>query len=109
MRKILVPLLLALPFASAITWAQDAADTMERPSLSTSRSVTVTAEVTAINHETRVVTVLRGDGSEVTFTATLRNIHRKSAPRTKDQNRLSRCTAMKPMFAASSPVWASPQ
>lgn len=42
---------------------------MERPSFSASQSMTVSAIVEAIDHETRVVTVRRGDGEEITFTA----------------------------------------
>ena len=67
MRKILIMMLVALPVAAA--WAQEEMDVMERPSMSASRSVVVTAEVTAIDHETRVVTVKRSDGEEITFTA----------------------------------------
>lgn len=69
MRKIVISMLVALPLVTATAWAQEEAETMERPSLSTSRSVMVTAEVTAIDHETRVVTVRRADGTDLTFTA----------------------------------------
>jgi hypothetical protein len=48
-------------------WAQDAA--MERPSMSTSRTVTVSAVVEAINHETREVTLRKADDTTITFTA----------------------------------------
>ncbi len=48
-------------------WAQEAE--MERPSMSTSRTMTVSAVVEAINHETRVVTVKKADGEQITFTA----------------------------------------
>ncbi len=50
-----------------VAWAQEAE--MERPSMSSSRTMTVSAVVTAIDHETRVVTVRKGDGEEITFTA----------------------------------------
>jgi translation initiation factor IF-1 len=69
MRKIIVAALVALPLLSANSWAQEAADTMERPSMEASRSVMVSAVVEAINHETRVVTVRKEDGEALTFTA----------------------------------------
>jgi len=42
---------------------------MDKPSFYASQSAVVTAKVTAIDHETRVVTVVRTDGEEITFTA----------------------------------------
>ena len=42
---------------------------MDKPSLFASQSRTVTAVVEAIDHETRVVTVRKPDGEEITFTA----------------------------------------
>ena len=42
---------------------------MDKPSFFASQTATVTAVVTAIDHETRVVTVRRSDGEEITFTA----------------------------------------
>jgi hypothetical protein len=57
---VLIPLL-------TVAWAQDTE--MERPSMSTSRTMTVSAVVAAIDHETRVVTVRKADGEEITFTA----------------------------------------
>ena len=42
---------------------------MDKPSFSASQSMTVSAVVTAIDHETRVVTVRKPDGEELTFTA----------------------------------------
>ena len=55
----------------ATTVAVAAADDtmMERPSFSASQSMTVSAVVEAIDHETRVVTVRRPDGEAITFTA----------------------------------------
>jgi hypothetical protein len=41
----------------------------DKPSFSASRSLTDTAKVEAINHESREVTLLREDGSEVNFVA----------------------------------------
>lgn len=48
-------------------WAQDAV--MERPSMSTSRTITVSAVVEAIDHESREVTVRKADDTTITFTA----------------------------------------
>jgi hypothetical protein len=42
---------------------------LDRPSFSASQSMTVSAVVEAIDHETRVVTVRKPDGEEVTFKA----------------------------------------
>jgi hypothetical protein len=42
---------------------------MDKPSFSASQSLTISALVEAIDHETRVVTVLKPDGEKVTFTA----------------------------------------
>jgi hypothetical protein len=60
-----VTLLLTAPVALAAD--QDAV--MERPSFSASQSMTISAVVEAINHETRVVTVRKPDGEALTFTA----------------------------------------
>ncbi len=42
---------------------------MDKPSFAASQSMTVTAVVEAIDHETRVVTVRKPDGEAITFTA----------------------------------------
>jgi len=42
---------------------------LEKPSFFASQSMTVSAIVEAIDHETRVVTVRKPDGEEITFTA----------------------------------------
>lgn len=42
---------------------------LDRPSFSASQSMTVSAVVQAIDHETRVVTVRKPDGEEITFKA----------------------------------------
>jgi len=44
-----------------------AAPTMDKPSFSASRSMTETATVKAINHETREITLIQEDGSELSF------------------------------------------
>ena len=69
MKSILAAALVALTLLATNSWAQEAADTMERPSMSASRSVMVTAVVEAIDHETRVVTVRKENGETLTFTA----------------------------------------
>lgn len=50
-------------------WAGEEAEEMERPSMYVSQMATVSAVVTAIDHETRVVTVQKEDGESLTFTA----------------------------------------
>jgi len=52
---------------TSTVWAQEAE--MERPSMSSSRTMMVSAVVEAINHETREVTVRRTDDTTLTFTA----------------------------------------
>ena len=59
--------LVAMSALMTVASAQEAE--MERPSMSTSRSMTVSAVVQAIDHETRVVTVRKANGEEITFTA----------------------------------------
>jgi hypothetical protein len=55
--------------AATLAWSGEEAATMEKPSFFASQSMTVSAEVTAIDHETRVVSVRKDDGEEITFTA----------------------------------------
>jgi len=61
--------LIALLISAATVWAGDEEAAMERPSMSASQSMTVSAVVEAIDHETRIVTVRKTDGEELTFTA----------------------------------------
>lgn len=61
--------LIALLLSSATLWAGDEEAVMERPSMSASQSRTVSAVVEAIDHETRIVTVRKANGEELTFTA----------------------------------------
>ena len=61
--------LIALLFTVSAAWAGDEEAVMERPSMSASQSMTVSAVVEAIDHETRIVTVRKADGEELTFTA----------------------------------------
>lgn len=63
MRKIV--LVLAL-LSAPLCWAGDA---IEKPFISATQTVAVTAIVEAIDHETREVTLLLGDEERVTFTA----------------------------------------
>ena len=67
MKLIKPSIFLALLTVSTAAWAQEAE--MERPAMSASQSMTVSAVVEAIDHETRVVTVRKADGEELTFTA----------------------------------------
>jgi len=69
MRNIKYSSVLALLLAATVAWAADEAPMMDKPSFSASQSMTVSAVVEAINQETRVVTVRRADGEEITFTA----------------------------------------
>ena len=56
-------------FCVVAAWAGEDGAMMERPSISASQSMTVSAVVEAIDHETRVVTVRKPDGEALTFTA----------------------------------------
>ena len=58
-----------LLFAATVAVAAAESTIMERPSFSASQSMTVSAVVEAIDHETRVVTVRKPDGEAITFTA----------------------------------------
>ena len=62
-------LLAALLLFSAPCWAAESAVAMDRPSMSTTQTVIVTAQVEAINHETREVTLLGPEGKSVSFVA----------------------------------------
>ena len=68
MNKIKLIPVLFLGFAMS-AWAGEEAQEMERPSMYVSQMATVSAVVTAIDHETRVVTVQKEDGESLTFTA----------------------------------------
>jgi len=69
MRNIKFASVLAFLSVAALTWAADEGPMAEKPSFSASQSMTVTALVEAIDHETRVVTVRKPDGEAITFTA----------------------------------------
>jgi hypothetical protein len=69
MRNIKYTSIFALLLAATVAWAADEAPMMDKPSFSASQSMTVSAVVEAIDQETRVVTVRKSDGEEITFTA----------------------------------------
>ena len=58
----------AMFLASAVAFANDEM-AQEKPSMYSSESITVTAVVEAINHETREVTLRKNNGEMITFTA----------------------------------------
>ncbi len=68
MRNIRYLSIVALLSATAI-WAADEDVMVEKPSFSASQSMTISAVVEAIDHETRVVTLRKPDGEAITFTA----------------------------------------
>lgn len=59
----------ALVLATSIAFAAHHEAMEEKPSFSASQTVTVSAVVDAIDHETRVVTVTKADGESLTFVA----------------------------------------
>ncbi len=63
--------ILALSLFAIVVLAEhhEEKEMMDKPSFYASQTATVTAKVTAIDHETRVVTVRTTDGEETTFTA----------------------------------------
>jgi hypothetical protein len=62
-------LLATLLLFSTTCWSAESDVAMERPSMSTTQSVIVTAQVEAINHETREVTLGVPEGKSVSFVA----------------------------------------
>jgi Cu/Ag efflux protein CusF len=62
-------IVVALFSAGTVTLAAEDKGALEKPSLFTSQTIKVNAVVEAIDHETRVVTLRKGDGEMVTFTA----------------------------------------
>ena len=80
MKKSLILLASVLLFG-ATAWAGEEAANMEKPSLSASETMTVTALVEAINHETREVTLRGPEGNTVSFIASeeARNLGQVSA------------------------------
>ena len=68
MNKALV-LFVVMLLTSPTCWSEEAAPATYKPSLSTSQTVVVTAQVEAINHETREVTLRGPEGNIVSFVA----------------------------------------
>ena len=68
MNKVLI-LFIVLLLPSPTRWSEEAAPATDKPSLSTSQTVVVTAQVEAINHETREVTLRGPEGNIVSFVA----------------------------------------
>ena len=61
--------IVSLLLTAATVWAGDQDTTLDRPSFSARQSMTVSAVVEVIDHETRIVTVRKPDGEAITFTA----------------------------------------
>ena len=80
MQNILLTLITALLFVSAASFAGEDEVMLDRPSFSASQTITTAALVTAVNKETRVVTLQQDDGEEITFTASdeVRNLDQVS-------------------------------
>ena len=68
MYKTLTLLATLLLFATTC-WSAETAPATDKPSMSTSQTVTLTAVVEAINHETREVTMRGPEGNSVSFVA----------------------------------------
>jgi len=62
-------LLAALLLASTPCWSDESAPAVEKPSLHTSQTATMSAVVEAIDHETREVTLKGPEGNTMTFVA----------------------------------------
>jgi len=80
MKKSLV-LLVSMLLFGATAWAGEEVAKVEKPSMFMSETIVVTAEVAAINHETREVTLRQSDGNEMTLVAgeEARNLDQVSA------------------------------
>jgi hypothetical protein len=68
MNKVLV-LLTSFFLVASSAWAGEKAPVTDKPSMSTSETVVLTAMVEAINHETREVTLRGPEGNSVSFVA----------------------------------------
>jgi len=69
MNKALTLLAALLLFASSPCWSTESAAATDKPSMSTSQTVILTAMVEAINQETREVTLRGPEGRTVSFVA----------------------------------------
>lgn len=65
--KYLLVAALTMSMTAAVAGSDEAE--LDRPSFAAQQTMVVTAVVEAIDHETRVVTVRKDDGEEITFTA----------------------------------------
>ena len=66
MNKVFILLITLLLFSSS-AWSGETAATTDKPSMSASQTVTISAVVEAINHETREVTLRGPQGNSVSF------------------------------------------
>ena len=69
MNKALTLLAALLLFAASPSWSTESAPATDKPSMTTSQTVILTAMVEAINHETREVTLRGPEGRTVSFVA----------------------------------------
>jgi formaldehyde-activating enzyme involved in methanogenesis len=69
MKKIKFLIIAAQLLTATVVMAGTEEAQLDRPSFAASQTMVVTAVVEAINHETRVVTIRKSDGEEITFTA----------------------------------------
>jgi len=69
MKNIRYITIVSLLLTATTVWAGDQDTTLDRPSFSARQSMTVSAVVEVIDHETRIVTVRKPDGEAITFTA----------------------------------------
>ncbi len=64
-----ISLLVSLLLFASTSWATESTPAVDKPSMSTSQTVKLTALVEAINHETREVTLRGPEGNSVSFVA----------------------------------------
>ncbi len=69
MNKALTLLAALLLFAASPCWSTESAPATDKPSMTTSQTVILTAMVEAINHETREITLRGPEGKTVSFVA----------------------------------------
>ncbi len=64
-----ITILTTVLLLNSTAWAQETASAVDKPSMSASQTVILTATVEAINHETREVTLKGPEGNSVSFVA----------------------------------------
>jgi hypothetical protein len=69
MRNIKITIIATLFMLTTAAWAGEDASMMDKPAISASQSMVVSAIVEAVDQETRVVTLRKANGEAVTFTA----------------------------------------